>query len=120
MLLTHLNVIEEVLLAKSKVAANAGHSIHKGTPREAFVKEFLDCHLPETVAIGTGEIIDQNSRPNTPRRQHDIVIYKKSFPKIEIGGGIYAFLAESVIATIEIKSVLDKEALKQAITVFRQ
>ncbi len=109
---------EGVLLASSKVAANTGHSLHKGTPREIFIREFLESHLAETVAIGTGEVIDSESMPNPPptrqRNQYDIIIYKKNYPKLAIGGGISAFLCESVVATIEVKSTLTKDELQSS------
>jgi hypothetical protein len=66
--------------------------LHKGTPREAFIREFLEGHLPENVAIGTGEIIDSTSKPNSPRNQFDIVIYRKSYPKLDFGGGVSGLL----------------------------
>ena len=58
MLKSHMDAVEQHLLSISKVPANSGHSLHKGTPREAFIKEYLEGHLPSNVAIGTGEIID--------------------------------------------------------------
>jgi len=106
---------EEELIAISKIPANSGHPLHKGTPREAFIKEFLQNHLPANVAVGTGEIICADSKPNEPRNQHDIVIYKNNFPKLDFGGDISGFLIESVIATIEVKSELTKRDLEQAI-----
>ncbi|WP_176718058.1 DUF6602 domain-containing protein [Pseudomonas sp. 24 E 13] len=114
-----MSAVEDKILASSKISANSGHSLHKGTPREAFIKEFLEAHLPSTVAIGTGEIIDSSSIPNEPRNQFDIVIYRKDFPKLDLGGGICAFLVESVIATIEVKSTLDEQGLEQAIKAAR-
>lgn len=115
MLNAHLTEIEATLLAISKVPGNSGHPIHKGTPRERFVSEFLKDFLSETVAIGTGEIIDATSRPGQSRNQFDIVIYKRNFPKIHFGAGICAFLSESVVATIEVKSTLDQSGLEAAI-----
>ncbi len=116
MLVAHFRSVEETLLAISRIPANAGHSLHKGTPREAFIREFLEKHLSETVAVGTGEIIDCNSRPNPPataqRHQYDIVIYRRDYPRLDLGGGITAFLVESVVATIEVKSRLDKDELQ--------
>ena len=109
MLKHHMDANEAHLLSISEIPANAGHSLHKGTPREAFIKEFLENHLPSNVAIGTGEIIDANSRPNEQRNQFDIVIYKRSYPKLDFGGGISGFLVESVLATIEVKSSLTKK-----------
>ena len=119
MLTSHMNAVEAHLLAISKIPANAGHSLHKGTPREAFIREFLESHLNSTVAIGTGEIIDSNSRPNVQRNQFDIVIYKRNYPKLDFGGGINAFLAESVVATIEVKSTLDKPGIEQSVRAAR-
>lgn len=115
MLKTHVDAIENQLLTTSKIPANFGHPLHKGTPREAFIKQFLADHLSERAAIGTGEIIDANSKPGEPRNRIDIVIYRRDYPKLDFGGGINAFLAESVIAKIKIKSVLDKTALSQSI-----
>ncbi len=110
---------EDALVAISKIPANSGHSLHKGTPREAFIREFLEQHLPEHIAIGTGEIIDADSKPNEQRNQFDLVLYKKNYPKLDFGGGIKAFLIESVIATIEIKSTLTEKDLEQSIKAAR-
>lgn len=119
MLKAHMDAKEKALVAISRIPANSGHPLHKGTPREAFIKEFLVSHLPENVAIGTGEIIDASSRPGEPRNQFDIVIHKKSYPRLDFGGGINGFLVESVIATIEVKSTLDQADLVQSIKAAR-
>jgi hypothetical protein len=111
MLKSHMDAVENSLVHISQIPANAGHSLHKGTPREAFIKEFLEGHLSSNVAIGTGEIIDSNSPPRAQRNQYDIVIYKTNYPKLDFGGGISGFLIESVVATIEVKSLLDQLAL---------
>jgi hypothetical protein len=119
MLKAHVDAVEGTLLATSQIAANAGHSLHKGTPRESFIRQFLEGHLSERVAIGTGEVIDATSPPNPPstaqRPQYDIVLYKRDHPRLDIGGGISAFLAESVVATIEVKSSLDSGDIEQSV-----
>jgi hypothetical protein len=114
MLKSHMDAIEDHLVAISKIPQNSGHSLHKGTPREAFIREFLEGHLPANVAIGTGEIIDSQSRPGQERNQFDIVVYRRSYPKLDFGGGISGFLIESVIATIEVKSQLTKSEFTNA------
>ncbi|CNG74269.1 TPA: DUF6602 domain-containing protein [Yersinia enterocolitica] len=119
MLQAHMNAMEDVLVANSKVAANTGHPLHKGNPRESFISEFLRNHLPSNISIGTGEIIDGNSKPNENRNQYDIVLYRNSYPKLDIGGGVHAFLAESVVATIEVKSTLSCEGIKQSVNAAR-
>jgi hypothetical protein len=115
MLKSHFDNVEKKLLASSKVASGAGHPTDKGTPREAFVREFLRKHLSEKVAVGQGEIINANSKTNEKRNQIDVIVYRRDYPKLVFGGDISAFLAESVVATIEVKSKLDKEKLKQSI-----
>lgn len=114
MLGSHLNALEVMLAAQSVIASNTGHPLHKGTPREVFLRDFLQNHLPATVAVGSGEIIDANSKPNEPRNQFDLVIYRRDFPKLHISEGVSAFMAESVVATIEVKSTLDKAGIVQA------
>jgi Domain of unknown function (DUF6602) len=113
MLASHLNAIEKVLIAQSHVAANAGHPNLRGGPREWFIREFLETHLPTTLEIGQGEIIDVNSpprpSPGTYRPQVDIVIYRRDVPKITFSRTDAAFLVEGVMATIESKSELKKE-----------
>jgi hypothetical protein len=115
MLKSHIDAHEAQLLATSRIPANTGHSLHKGTPRESFIRQFLSNHLSENIAIGTGEIIDADSKPREPRNQIDIVLYQKNYPKLDFGGGVNGYLAESVIATIEVKSLLDAAGLEQSI-----
>ncbi|WP_345986466.1 DUF6602 domain-containing protein [Sulfurimonas sp. HSL-1656] len=115
MLKSHIDAIENHLVSISQIPANAGHTLHRGTPREAFIKEFLEGHLSANVAIGTGEIIDSNSQPRAQRNQYDIVIYKNNYPKLDFGGGVNGFLVESVVATIEVKSLLDQSAIDQSV-----
>jgi len=111
---------EQALLATSRIPANSGHPLHKGTPREAFIRQFLQDHLGENLAIGQGEIIAADSRTGETRNQFDIVLYKKQFPKLSFGGGINAFLVESVVATIEVKSTLTKDELRPAVRAARR
>jgi hypothetical protein len=115
MLKAHIDAVEEHLLAISRIPANSGHPLHKGTPREAFIREFLTNHLNESVALGSGEIIDANSKPNEKRNQIDIVVFRRNYPRLNFGGNVTGFFAESVVATIEVKSSLDKAALASSI-----
>jgi len=118
MLLTHINAIEKILVVQSDVAQNAGHPCLRGWPREWFIRDFLANHLPSSLEIGHGEIIDQDSAPDPPQDEYrpevDIVIYRRDLPKISYSRDNTAFLAEGVIATIESKSVITKEELSKA------
>ena len=111
-----MDSVDNSLIQTSYRPANSGHPVHRGTPREVFIKTFLQGHLSANVAIGTGEIIDANSQPRGPRNQFDIVIYKNNYPKLDFQGGINGFMIESVIATIEVKSVLDQSAINQSVS----
>jgi len=111
----HLRAVEITLLAQSRISANAGHPQHKGTPRENFLKIFLVNHLSERVEIGQGEIIDARTQASEPRHQNDIIIYRRNFPRIAFDHTIFGYLAESVVATIEVKSALTKDELVKAV-----
>lgn len=112
MLLSHMTAIETILLAQSLAAKNAGHPNIRGGPREWFLRDFLSNHLPSTLEIGQGEIIDYNSVPSPAkgdyRNQVDIVIYRKGLPKLSYSETDKAYLIEGVVASIEIKSDLTK------------
>lgn len=110
----HLANCEGSLLTSWQISTASGSSVNKGAAREAFLKGFLSEHLPTDLAVGTGELIDYLSEDGEQRNQHDIVIYECSFPKIHLGGGVNAFLRESVIATIEVKSTLDADEVLKA------
>ncbi|MCA8378543.1 hypothetical protein LGN22_06550 [Burkholderia cenocepacia] len=112
---THMSLTETALLHTAQIPSTAGHTLHRGTPRENFIANFLKSHLSDNVAIGTGEIIDSNSMPREPRNQFDIVVYRRNYPKLDFGG-VSGFLVESVVATIEVKSVLDVAAVRQAVS----
>lgn len=115
MLKSHMDNKETILVAQSTSASITGHPLHKGTPRESFIHEFLKDHLPTTISIGTGEIIDCNSSPGEPRNQYDIILYRNDYPKLNFGGGVNAYLIESVVATIEVKSTLTSDELERSI-----
>jgi hypothetical protein len=54
MIVSHLNAIEKVLIAQSRIADNAGHPNLRGGPREWFIQEYLETHLPTILEIGLG------------------------------------------------------------------
>lgn len=118
MLLSHINAIERILVAQGAAAQNAGHPNLRGWPREWFIRDFLKNHLPSSLEIGHGEIIDQDSTPEPPQGEYrpevDIVIYRRDLPKISYSQDNIAFLSEGVLATIESKSVLTKVELSNA------
>ena len=116
---SHMDRLEEFLLARSNIPQTAGHPNNKGLPRESFISDFLKEHLPKEVAIGSGEIFDSRGEVGQARNQIDIILYKSSGPKLTLGGDVAVFPIESVLATIEVKSTLDKPSLSQAVMAAR-
>ena len=118
MLVSYMNALEKVLLAKSMVASKAGHPNLRGGPREWFVEEFLESHLPTLWELGQGEIISSNSVPQPStgsyRNQNDLIIYRRDFPKISYSPRDKAYLVEGVVATIEIKTKMSLPEFRKA------
>ena len=67
--------------------------------------------------VGQGEIIDGRSKPNQKRNQVDVILYRDGFPKIVYAENCSAFLRESIIATIEVKSTINLDKFRKACTV---
>jgi len=74
-----------------------------GFAREHFVKKVLASFLPKSVIVGSGEIIDGGGRRSG---QQDVIIYRADFPVLTSMTPVNTYLAEGVIATIEVKSNL--------------
>lgn len=110
----HFSHIEQLLLARAKVQATSGHNLHKGTPREAFISDFITGHIGAGIGVGTGEVIDARLASGETRNQIDIVLYDQRIPRFDIGANIHLFPVESVKATIEVKSTLQEKDLQQA------
>lgn len=83
-----------------------------GAIREDVVRNILESFLPPSVQIGTGQIIDSTGKLSN---QVDIVIARGTAPAFRFMGNISAFLFETVVATIEIKSMLYKDKLLEAL-----
>ncbi len=85
---------------------------HKGTLgsiREQIIKDFLTAHLPELIAVRAGQIVDSEDNFS---QQQDVVLTLKSVPRLPFASGIDLIFQEGVVATIEVKTRLDTEALK--------
>ena len=114
LLKAHFDAVERALVAMTDISANAGHSLHVGTPREWLLRNFLAQHLPSAFEVGSGEIISADSKTGEDRNQFDLVIHRREHPLLSYGGGISAFFVESVAATIEVKSTLNYDEFRKA------
>jgi hypothetical protein len=101
--------IAQALAAQASVAGGTGHAVTTGLTRETLVKKFLRPHLPQSFDVRSGVIVDAERRQS---KQQDCVIVDTRLPLIDIGSETDAiFVAESVVATIEIKSHLGSSEL---------
>lgn len=103
-LLDYGSKIEQVLKYQAEVSGILKHSGEVGSLRELFVREFLSRFLPRSIVVGHGEIVDGSGGRS---KQQDVVLYRGNFPVIHTLGEASLFLAEGVLATIEVKSKLD-------------
>jgi len=107
-----INGYAQVLEAGYQLAKQFEHKTLIGDVREYFVNMFLLKILPETMGIGSGEIIDRNGSRSD---EIDTIIYNKNFPVLKVTDGKSIFPIEAVVATIEIKSTLEGGELKKAL-----
>jgi hypothetical protein len=113
------NAYQTLLRARVKAAiiqAHAAeaysHSGTKGSVRETLIRELFRPLLPADVGVGTGQIVSVSGQCSN---QMDVVLYDKSLlPPLLHDYQTGVFPIESVLYTIEIKSTLTKEGLKQA------
>ena len=99
-------------ISRAKDLKDLTHKLTKGELRELFVSRVLKSFLTNQFGMGSGVVINREGQQS---RQTDIVIYDNRIilPFIkEQTIGVYP--AESVIATVEIKTTLNQTALKGA------
>lgn len=102
------------MLFLAKDAQSVQHSGLHGRFKEIFIDELLTPYLDSTMRICTGIAINSDGRQSN---QIDIIIYDSDIiPPALLKREAGVIPAESVLATIEIKSKLNARALKQSIS----
>lgn len=108
-----VQTISEMINISYKVGKSVSdHSTILGDARESFIRDILEKFLPSSIVIGSGQVIDQCGGKS---KQIDIIIYRREFPVLKTFGSADVYLIEGVIATIEVKSFLDKDNLKTSL-----
>ncbi len=94
--------------AQSKAVNNP---LIQGQLREHFIETVLKRHLPSRTQVAlNAQILDCNDQLS---QEQDIVLYRDDFPKITIGNSPDLLLAESVIATFQVKSTLTRANFRE-------
>ncbi len=99
-------------VAAAKAVQSVQHHGLKGQLREILIRDLFRPLLPPDIGFGTGEIITATGQHS---KQQDVIMYNKSIlPPIVFEESTGIFPIESVLYSIEIKSVLNAEELRKA------
>lgn len=89
------------------------HNATNGMLKEFLVHNVLEKVLPKSCSVVSGIIFDE---ANSISKQMDLIIVDNRCFGINLSGGIGYYPVESVIATIEVKSKLNKKSIDEALT----
>ena len=99
-------------IERAKDLKELKHELTKGELKELFVSRVLRSFLPSQFDIGSGIVVNSEGQNS---RQTDIIIYdNRILPPFIREQNIGVFPAHSVIATVEIKTTLNKKELMKA------
>jgi hypothetical protein len=105
--------IQKLLIdAYTESSSILDHDSSIGTVREKVVSEILMKFLPPSLQLCSGQIIADNGEKS---KQIDLIIARGDAPAFHFPGNISVCFLETVLATIEIKSMLYKEKLIEAL-----
>jgi hypothetical protein len=109
----HFRKLTSVLTSRAAQAGTVDHAVTVGTLREIIAKDFLRPILPRHFEIMSGKVIDSTGQKSS---QQDCMIVDQRMPFIDVGSSDTAVvIAESVAATVQIKSFLNKGELLSAL-----
>lgn len=112
-------ILQRELQTKFEISSTISHKGEKGRKREAGLSGFLKEYLPDAYGVGTGEVFSIKKGKISP--QCDIIIFDKlRTPIIGKNDIVQQIPIEGVYAVIEVKSVIDSKALKDALQKYRK
>lgn len=103
--------ISNVMKEESRYAKSITHSSESGRERELIISNVLDRVLPKTCSVGTGILVCASGKVS---KQMDIVISRNDAPVLRHKASNLYF-AETVLATIEVKTMLSKTEFSNAL-----
>lgn len=113
------SISNELLSIKDRVRnfIDDKHWPEDGRYKEIILSHVLKQHLPESVSVGTGFVINHNKELNNKERtsQIDIIVYRSDFPLMFKQDDFIIASPESVLGIIEVKSRIDTYVGKNAI-----
>jgi hypothetical protein len=103
--------ISNVMKEESRYARSITHSGESGRERELIISNVLDRVLPKTCSVGTGILVSAGGKVS---KQMDIVISRNDAPVLRHKASNLYF-CETVLATIEVKTMLTKIEFSNAL-----
>jgi hypothetical protein len=110
--------LQKELQNKYEISSTIRHKGERGRTRESGVAEFLRDNLPEAYGVGTDELFSFEVEGTSP--QCDVVVYDRMrTPVFGKQDSVQQIPIEGVFVVIEVRSVLDANALKDAARKFQ-
>jgi len=105
--------LQKELQNKYEISSTIRHKGERGRSRETGVAGFLRENLPDAYGVGTGELFSFNGERVSP--QCDIIVYDRmKTPVFGKQEAVQQIPIEGVYVVIEVRSILDKNALQDA------
>lgn len=104
------SISNELICTKDRVKDFINHNSEDGKYKEIILKNVLRRHLPHTVSIGTGFVMNEY---NEATKQIDIIIYDNKFPPLFQIDDFVIVVKESVIGIIEVKTTIRKNEFER-------
>jgi len=105
--------IEGLLAEKFRASKAIKHRGERGRAREASLREMLEQTLPAAYGVATGELLPYRGAEQSP--QCDVILYDRlHFPVLHRMEAVQLVPLDACYAVIEVRSLLDAQALKDA------
>ena len=106
--LTILRALAEETHQRLELATRIEHPGESGRAREQVQTAFIEQLVPSSFGVSTGFVVDALGGKS---RQVDIVVYRTDYAPVFEIGRVKHFLVESVVAVLEVKAAISKEAV---------
>ncbi|MBC8875793.1 MAG: hypothetical protein H8E44_40730 [Planctomycetes bacterium] len=112
-LVDYYSSVAAVLRGESDAAAIFPNPTDKGGAREQLYVDFLRAHLPSACNANLGGFVFNQFGEES--KQIDVIVSADTCPRFDVGGKSFACI-DGVLAVVSIKSILDSDAIRDAVT----
>lgn len=117
----HKSITQEIISTSNRVRNLVTHWGEEGRYKEEAFKSVLRKYMPGNYNVGTGFVLNANSRESHENsKQIDVIVYDNSFPVLFQQGDFVIIAADGVRAIIEVKANLLNQDLKTIVDTCNQ